>query len=635
MQYREFTLDKFQEDSVLELEKNNSVVVSAPTGSGKTLVADYVIEMDTKKGKNIIYTAPIKALSNQKYKEFSELFGKDKVGLLTGDITINQGAQIQIMTTEIFRNMAITGDSCLDKVSYVIFDEIHYINDIERGHIWEESIIFAPDHMRFLCLSATIPNADEFAEWIHSIKKDHIVKTIHHDVRYVPLHHSFYTRELGVSDLKEIKEIKDIPVQRKRRRGKKPERPEMPSHVELVNILKDKTPILFFTFSRLQCQKHAVEIAKKNFFRPDPEITRYVREKLADAPVEINRLESAKTLRMILPRGIGFHHAGLIPQMKEIVEGLFGMGKIKVLYTTETFAVGINMPAKTVCFDALRKYDGINFRYLNSKEYFQMAGRAGRRGIDKEGFVYSMLYLPNFEYAKVERFTSKDVEPLKSQFRIEVNAVINMEMQHSKEEIDRILTQSLYAFQNKEQGIRQIKATYAKLLKRLKSTGYLSQEGKVTWKGRFAASIFCDEVQISEVFSTDYYKNFSDYQILLYITCLVYEHRDKTRFYKRYPSKEMTDLKKKLKNHPILKADTRWRQMSKISAFVYPIMHGGDFFDILDLTNLLEGDIIRIYSQVLDRISQILKATDEPDLMMKMKRCRKIVEDCMKDISRI
>jgi superfamily II RNA helicase len=534
MEYRGFTLDKFQEDAVRELEAGNSIVVSAPTGSGKTLIADYLIEMDVKRGLSIIYTAPIKALSNQKYKEFTELFGKDKVGLLTGDITINQTAPILIMTTEIFRNMAITNDSSLDKVSYVVFDEIHYINDIERGHIWEESIIFAPEKMRFCCLSATIPNAVEFAEWIKSIK-NHPVNVIHHDVRYVPLHKSFYTHDLGITGLKEIKEIKDIPISRgRRRKGQKRKPIDPPNHLDLVREIQDKTPILFFCFSRMLCQRYGEELAKKQFFKHNPEITKFVREKLDDASPEIGRLQSAKILRRILPYGIAFHHAGLIPQIKEIVEDLFGMGLIKVLYATETFAVGINMPAKTVCFDALRKYDGFNFRILNSKEYFQMAGRAGRRGIDKEGFVYSMIHIPTFEYERIRAITTKDIEPLKSQFRLEVNAVLNMEMQFNKKEIDTILTYSFFSFQNKK-GTAVIKRTYNNILKMLKRLDYITDDFNLTWKGKFAASVFCDEIQLAEMFATGFYKEFSDYQTLLFIASLVYEHQGEDQVLQAVP----------------------------------------------------------------------------------------------------
>ncbi|MCK5107631.1 MAG: DEAD/DEAH box helicase, partial [Nanoarchaeota archaeon] len=439
MNYKGFVLDKFQEDSIKAIDNNHSVVVSAPTGSGKTLIADYIINKYIDKDFKVVYTAPIKALSNQKYKEFSKEYGKEKIGLLTGDTVINPNAKILIMTTEIYRNMVLTNDSAVDEVKYVIFDEIHYINDIERGYIWEESIIFSNDHVRFLCLSATIPNADEFAAWINSIQ-NHVVEVVKHDIRNVPLHKSFFDAELGITTLKAINEIKDIPdynYVRGRARGRKVQRTprvKSPSHVELIKQIKDKLPCFFFTFSRKKCQKQAQELFKEHIFQFNKDIIPIIREKLGDKSADINNLESTKILKKTLPYGIAFHHAGLLPIIKELVEELFGMGVIKVLYTTETFAVGINMPAKTVCFEGMRKYDGINFRFLNSKEYFQIAGRAGRRGIDTEGFVYSMLDRRDFDYKYLKKITTKDVDPIQSQFKLSVNTVLNLIKMHQGKE---------------------------------------------------------------------------------------------------------------------------------------------------------------------------------------------------------
>src|SRR3990167_6751860 len=191
MNYKGLELDKFQEDAIKTIEHNKSVIVSAPTGSGKTLIADYIIDRDFRKGVRVIYTAPIKALSNQKYKEFSRSYGKENVGIITGDVQKNPEALILIMTTEIYRNMVLGNDPFITGISYVIFDEIHYINDIERGYVWEESIIFSKPNARILCLSATIPNAEEFASWIDAIK-EHEVVVIRHDERPVPLYVNFY-----------------------------------------------------------------------------------------------------------------------------------------------------------------------------------------------------------------------------------------------------------------------------------------------------------------------------------------------------------------------------------------------------------------------------------------------------------
>ena len=205
MKFQGLTLDKFQEDAIAGIDRKNSVLVSSPTGSGKTLIADYIIDKYLKIGKRVIYTAPIKALSNQKFKDFCEQYGEERIGLVTGDLVINPTGDVLIMTSEVYRNMAIINDSLLDSVKYCVMDEIHYISDEERGYIWEESIMFSPSHVRFLFLSATIPNSEEFASWVQSIK-DHKVEVVKHHHRPVPLDRKFFDAELGITTLDKIKE---------------------------------------------------------------------------------------------------------------------------------------------------------------------------------------------------------------------------------------------------------------------------------------------------------------------------------------------------------------------------------------------------------------------------------------------
>jgi len=629
MQYKGLTLDKFQEDAIRFIDNNHSVVVSAPTGSGKTLIADYIINKDIKKGIKIIYTAPIKALSNQKYKEFANDYGKDNVGLLTGDVVINPGAKVLIMTTEIYRNMALTNDDMVKTVSYVVFDEIHYINDIERGYVWEESIIFSKDNVRFLCLSATIPNAKEFASWINSIKKHH-VDTVKHTTRPVPLHKSFYDAELGITSLESIKDVKDIPDYRHvmgRRRNRRP-RIKPPNHIELIKEIRNKLPCFFFNFSRQGCQDLAVELSRARIFSLNPEISPFVRKKLEGAAPEIRNLNSTKILRQTLPYGIAFHHAGLIPLVKGIVEELFSKGMINVLYTTETFAVGINMPAKTVCFASLRKFDGINFRFLNSKEYFQIAGRAGRRGIDKEGFVYSMVDRRDFDYRALKKITSKDIEPIRSQFRLSVNTVLNLINQHTGEEIEKILKMSFYSYQK---GRGEIKNSFNKIKKKLIKLGYV-KEGRLTEKGEFSSRIYADEITIGEIFATEFYKELNEYHIMMIIACLCYEPREKTRFYKTYQSKFMNDLKKKVRDRHM---GRRFNHLDELTALIHPCYHGKDIFEIMKNTNFLEGDIIRFFRQMLDRFSQIKNATKDMMLKQMVGSCQRLIVDSLADIDRI
>jgi len=634
MQYKGLTLDKFQEDAIHAIEHNKSVVVSAPTGSGKTLIADYIIDRDFKKGIRVIYTAPIKALSNQKYKEFSRTYGEQNVGILTGDVQKNSDALILIMTTEIYRNMVLSNDPFIKDISYVIFDEIHYINDIERGYVWEESIIFSGPNVRVLCLSATIPNADEFAGWIEAIK-EHEVVVIRHDERPVPLHVNFYDAEIGVTDLKNLKDFFNVPRYNKVM-GKRSRRMQRsPSHIELIKEIKDKLPCLFFSFSRQGCQRNAMELSKRNLFEVNPEISSFVRAKLANSNPDINKLESTKVLRQTLPYGIGFHHAGILPILKELVEELFEKGLIKVLYTTETFAVGINMPAKSVCFESLRKFDGVSFRLMNSKEYFQIAGRAGRRGIDTEGFVYMMAEKKDFDYEKIKKMIHSDTTPIKSQFRLSVNTVLNLIGQHDAKEIDEILSKSFHSFQKYGKNFLKIENAvshnaFYNHKKKLERMGYV-KNGKLTEKGEFSSKIYSDEIVIGEMFATEFYKQLNEYQMLMAVACVCYEARERTEFYRKYPSAFSANLKKKIWNDIFLSREKKFREIEDLTSLVHPCYYGSSLFKIIENTNLLEGDLIRFFRQIIDKLGQIKSATEDRSLRDMLGNCQQLVNNCVND----
>lgn len=640
MHYKNLHLDKFQEEAIQSIENNHSVVVSAPTGSGKTLIADYIINKDIEQGIKVIYTAPIKALSNQKYKDFCEDYGKEKIGLLTGDIVKNPTAPILIMTTEIYRNMALSKDPIMDTISYVVFDEIHYINDIERGYVWEESIIFSKPKIRFLCLSATIPNAKEFAEWIEAIK-GHKVDVITHNQRPVPLEKKFFDSELGITTLKEIKDIADIPDYnyiQGRQRSRRP-RLKAPSHIDLIKDIKDKLPCLFFNFSRKKCQDNAYQLMKADIFEINPEIRTFVRTKLENSSKEIKELESSKLLLRTLPYGIAFHHAGLIPLIKEIIEELFGKGLIKVLYTTETFAVGINMPAKSVCFESIRKFDGVNFRFLNSKEYFQIAGRAGRRGIDKEGFVYAMIDRRDFDYNLIKKITDVDIDPIISQFKLSVNTALNLIKNHEEDEINKILKNNFFTFQKYGKGYAKIKRNmfayrFEKTKKRLIKLKYV-KENNLTTKGEFSSQIYADEILIGEIFATDFYIKLNEYQILMILACICYESREKTEFYEEYPSDILNQLKKALMKNSYTNKEHRFNDLDPLTSLIDPCFHNKSIFDIMENTNLLEGDLIRFFRQLLDLINQIKKATKDERLRQILISCRDLIFNCLMDIDTV
>ncbi|WP_079906136.1 MULTISPECIES: RNA helicase [unclassified Carboxydocella] len=449
--YRGLLLDDFQRQAMDYVDNNLSVLVSAPTGVGKTLIADYTIEKCYREGRQVVYTAPIKALSNQKYKDFKHYFGKDAVGIITGDVVINSNAPILVMTTEIFRNMILTRDPVVDMVRYLILDEIHYISDLDRGSVWEETIIFLPKHIKILGLSATIPNAEELAEWIASIKGEE-VKVVKHHQRAVPLKHFVFEKTMGAGNLKKAIKIRRQKLEEMAESGV-PAGKGLPAttHVDLVSFLKDEyLPALYFVFSRKKCEDYAYELSRKfNFLTRDERIKveQYLANKSAEQGVTANLL-ALERVRRVLLKGIGFHHAGMLPIVKEVVEDLLTARLIKVLYCTETFAVGINMPVKTVCFDSNEKFDGKDFRVMTNQEYFQMAGRAGRRGIDTEGFVFSIVDLNWLNPDKMVKPDERKLENLQSRFNLGYNSVVNLIGHHqTEEEIEEVLQHNFAYFQ--------------------------------------------------------------------------------------------------------------------------------------------------------------------------------------------
>ncbi len=443
--YRGYVLDPFQQEAVDYIDENKSVLVAAPTGVGKTLIADYIIEKIYREGGRVVYTAPIKALSNQKFREFKGVVGEEGVGILTGDVVINPDAPILIMTTEIFRNMLHEDPERVRDVRYVIFDEIHYIDDPERGSVWEESLIFMPPSMRFLGLSATIPNVDQLASWISEVQQQE-VKVVTNFHRVVPLKHALFERSLGFTNMRAL--------QKKYRRlaGQNPSgRLEVPAttHLDLISAIKEEyLPCLFFTFSRRKCESNALELGEEEDFldrQQKQQVSQVIDEVLERYPA----MESGRWphLRRLLMKGIAYHHAGMLPVLKDIVEELFTRRLIAVLYCTETFAVGLNFPCKTVCFDSSTKWDGMTFRPISNREYFQMAGRAGRRGIDPEGFAFMLVDLNYFDPSQFPSMNEAEVEPLQSQFSLTYNSILNLVKNYSEEEIYRILGQNFATYQ--------------------------------------------------------------------------------------------------------------------------------------------------------------------------------------------
>ena len=397
-----YTLDDFQKKSADAILADEHVLVTAHTSAGKSTVAEFSIGLARKKNQRSIYTSPIKALSNQKYGDFQKKYtGQTSVGIMTGDIKVNPDADILVATTEIVNNLLYNNLEYFDNVHSVILDEVHYIRDPERGHVWEEVIAMMPKHVILVLLSASIPGAEGFARWVQDIKgkKCHLISTAY---RPVPLVHQAYWNGECKTVIKPNGEVdaqvyKSVYNSWKEQMNGRPKDRDSQSTV-LTKFLehieeRELFPALFFNFSRKQCEKLAKMIQRS--WLDGKEQTEcinlfefYVKKYLGESGMQ---LQQVWMIRSLLAKGTCIHHSGLIPILKEIIEVIFDKGWIKVMFVTETFAVGINMPTKCVVFGELQKFDGKEQRCLNPEEYCQMAGRAGRRGKDTLGTV---IYFP-------------------------------------------------------------------------------------------------------------------------------------------------------------------------------------------------------------------------------------------------
>nr|CAI5856094.1 unnamed protein product [Callosobruchus analis] len=437
-----FELDIFQKLAILQLEQHNHVFVAAHTSAGKTVVAEYAIALSQRHMTRTIYTSPIKALSNQKYRDFKSTF-KD-VGLITGDFQINQTASCLIMTTEILRSMLYCGSDITRDLEYVIFDEVHYINDRERGHVWEQVLIMLPAHVCVILLSATVPNTVEFADWLGRThqRKVYVVTTYK---RPVPLQHYLYTGKGGSSRDNRFKildadkwlmsgytKAKESVTEKE----KNPYQKMTPAQDKtlwsgLVSHLKkhDLLPVVAFTFSRQKCDNNAKNLTNLDLTtqKEKTHISLFFNKCIRCLKEPDQNIPQIVTMRDILTRGIGVHHSGILPIIKEIVEMLFQRGLIKLLFATETFAMGVNMPARTVVFDSIRKHDGKEMRDLEPAEYIQMAGRAGRRGLDKEGTVIILCKLGMIPPEdNLKKMMLGKPSSLVSQFRLTYSMVLSL-----------------------------------------------------------------------------------------------------------------------------------------------------------------------------------------------------------------
>ena len=434
-----FQLDDFQLEAIAALNHGHSVVVSAPTGSGKTLVGEYAIYRALAHGQKVFYTTPLKALSNQKLRDFREQFGDQNVGLMTGDLSVNRDASIVVMTTEIFRNMlyaeADDNDDPLADVEAVVLDECHYMNDSQRGTVWEESILHCPPPVQLVALSATVANAGQLTDWIEKVHGP--TTLVVSDYRPVPLQFSFCSakglhpllNEAGTGLHPNCKVWRAPKGQKRKGRTSRPPQPEPPpiSFVVAQMAERDMLPAIYFIFSRRGCDKAVRDLGVQCLVSKDEQARIAARLKTY---TESNPEAVRDGIHPdALMRGIAAHHAGVLPAWKELIEELFQQGLVKVVFATETLAAGINMPARSTVIASLSKRTERGHRPLMGSEFLQMAGRAGRRGLDSRGFVVTVQ--SRFEGVReAGQLATSPADPLVSQFTPSYGMVLNLLQRH-------------------------------------------------------------------------------------------------------------------------------------------------------------------------------------------------------------
>lgn len=445
----DFPLDTFQIDAIQSITEGHSVVVCAPTGSGKTIIAEFAAHRAIAEGKKLFYTTPLKALSNQKFFDLKAQFGDANVGLLTGDASINREARIIVMTTEIFRNMLYgvrEDSSMLGYLGYVVLDECHYMNDAERGTVWEESIIYCPDNVQLVALSATVANAVELTDWINEVHHD--TRLIWSDFRPVPLRFSYYDRDQlmplfeapGPNGQKKLN--RKLKLDLKGQRFAKKQRFFRPN--DLIELMheRDMLPAIFFTFSRKDCDKHLEFTQSLKLLSPTER--KLINQKVDDYIAQHPFLEGNQSLQYIR-NGFASHHAGLLPAMKHLVETLFQQGLIKTVFATETLAAGINMPARSTVITKISKRTNDGHRLLTASEFLQMSGRAGRRGMDDVGYV--IIASSQYEgAAEAGILASSPPDALNSQFTPTYGMVLNLLQKHTLEQSEFLVRQSFGQF---------------------------------------------------------------------------------------------------------------------------------------------------------------------------------------------
>ncbi len=618
-------LDNFQKEAIRLLNEGRSVLVSAPTGAGKTLIAEHVMNNSLNSGGKVIYTSPIKALSNQKFRDFSIKF-PERTGIVTGDVSINPHAPLLIMTTEILRNRLFSDHPGSIDHSWVIFDEIHYIDDPERGTVWEESLMFLPEKIKFLGLSATLPNVKDFASWIGSIRNEEVA-IVEEIRRPVPLNFYFVRGRKVYKDPSHIKKTAygtEIEENRRGRGNKK-----LPGNNDVVNLIaslrnRDRLPAIYFTMNRKRTVSLAGSISSFNFLNNTEKdnVNRIIKD-LSDK-LGNSENQGATDIIPLLEKGIGYHHAGMLPTVKELVEKLFSSGLIRIVFATATFSLGINMPAKSVILDELKKRFGRTYQLLPRRDFFQMGGRAGRRGIDDKGYVYSFLD-NSIQPHSLRSLIKGSPEPVVSRFDLSYAGILNLYEKYG-DNIYSIYYRSFkyYLEKKKEEGLKL--PGLRKKIEVLKSLGYIDSEN-VTISGKFAREIHGYELPFGELYKSNILNELYPKDLAYIAIALVYEPK---RGEMTTPDHGRSKYLYKI-TRPIISKIHKYEKLNNIKypspAFNFNLSKAAEmwmkeesFFWCVYQADIDEGDLVRYFRMSIQILRELLNTGLPKKLIAKIEK---------------
>lgn len=656
---RTFPLDPFQHRALDAIDADHSVLVAAPTGSGKTVIAEYAVADALAAGGKAFYTTPLKALSNQKYSDLVAEHGSSRVGLLTGDNSVNGDAPVLVMTTEVLRNMIYAGSPTLDGLRWVVLDEVHYLQNPYRGAVWEEVIIHLSQEVRLVCLSATVSNAEEFADWLRTVRGDTSVIIEEH--RAVELTNLYLVEARRGGELAlmptftadEKGELRPNPQaarldarggDRGRRRGRDagrsgrrstppglrpPRRSEYCERLDREGML----PAIVFLFSRAGCEQAVQQCVAAGLRLTDAEERAAIRgiadtrtESLGDADYKV--LAGAEW-REALECGFAAHHAGMVPPMKEAVEEAFAAGLVKVVFATETLALGINMPARSVVIEKLSKFTGERHEFLTPGEYTQLTGRAGRRGIDDVGYAV-VCWSPFVPFDQVAVVASRQASPLTSSFRPTYNMTANLVDGYEPERAHHLLNLSFAQYRQRlERRARgrnnqTLARQFDQVLGVLDSLGY-TDGWALTDAGRLLMRLYSEcDLLVAETIRSGYLNGLDPSELAAVTSCFTFSRRGADGAPPRPPPQWPTTSVR----HRCREIERRWVELVRhehdaglpetrrpdpgLAGAMYDWAQGDDLGVVLDDDELTGGDFVRNVKQCVDLLRQIGDVAPDP-----------------------